>query len=296
MESRQLRALARYAPLLAAVATSESVGGAADELGVPQSSASRGLKALSEALGVPVVRPDGRSVRLTPAGLELARAAQEAVSALRLGIAAAMTQEELSRTELSVAFQTQLGEQFLPRAIGRYRLQRPHVSFSLTHGSRDACIEAVVAGEVMLALVADPPELDAVHVQPLYVEPLVAVVHAGHPLSTARSVTAAQLRQEPSIRLNRGYGLHDSVLRLLGRAGPVPEAAFQVDDYRVAHGLAAAGLGVAILPRSSNGIGTGAVEIAIDDPLASRTIAALVRPDARGLAQEFLLALAEAAR
>lgn len=296
MESHELRAFARYAPLLAAVAITESVGGAADELGIPQSSASRGLKALSEALGIPIMRPDGRSVRLTPAGLELARAAQEAVSALRLGITAARTQEELSQRELSVAFQTQLGEHFLPRAIGRYRLQRPHVTFSLTHGSRDACIQSVVAGEVMLALVADPPELEDVDTQPLYVEPLVAVMNTGHPLSAAKSVTAAQLRLEPSIRLNRGYGLHDSVVRLLETAGPVPEAAFQVDDYRVAHGLAAAGLGVAILPRSSNAMGSGAVEIAIDDPLASRTIAALVRPDARGIAQEFLLVLAEASR
>ncbi|MFK4730318.1 LysR family transcriptional regulator [Agromyces mediolanus] len=296
METGQLRALARYAPLLAAVAATESVGGAADELGIPQPSASRGLKALSEALGIPIVQPDGRTIRLTPAGQELARAAQEAVAALRLGIAAARTQDDLSRTELSVAFQTQLGERLLPRAIGRYRSQRPHVTFSLIHGSRDACIEAAVAGEVMIALVADPPELDTVEVLPLYVEPLVAVVPAGHPLASTASVTAARLLQEPSIRLNRGYGLHDSVLRLLGGAGPVPEAAFHVDDYRVARGLAAAGLGVAILPRASGGIGDGTVEIPIEDPLASRTIAAVVRPEARGIAEEFLLALAEAGR
>ena len=296
MENHRLRVFARYAPLLAAVAASESVGGAADELGIPQPSASRGLRALSEALDVSIVQPDGRSIRLTPAGVELARAAQEAVSALRLGIVAAQTQEDLSRTELSVAFQTQLGERFLPRAIGRYRLQRPHVTFSLKHGSRDACVEAVVAGEVMIALVADPPDLGSVDVQRLYVEPLVAVMHAGNPLSSARSVSAAQLLKEPSIRLNRGYGLHDSVLRLLSSAGPVPEAAFHVDDYRVAHGLAAAGLGVAILPRSSSGISDGTVEIPIDNPLASRTISALIRPDSRGLAEEFLLVLAEAAR
>ncbi|MBF4463212.1 MULTISPECIES: LysR family transcriptional regulator [unclassified Rathayibacter] len=291
-----LSALLKLLPVLAAVAQTGGVTAAAAELGIPQPTASRSLARLSELAGAPLVRREGRGVVLTEAGLRLAESAQEGLAVITAGLAEVRRAGAIEDGRISIAFQTLLGESFVPDVIRRFRQRWPRVGFGLRHGSRALCLQAVADGEAELAIVADPPGLTGTTTTALYTEPLLAVVHSRHPLAARRSVSLDELRGLDLIMLSPGYGLHESARRLLSVDGHDPVPAFEVGDYRAARGLAAAGLGVTILPPSPSSIDDGVREIPIDDPRATREIGVLVRPTGNPVVPEFVRALGAAAR
>ena len=282
-------------PMLVAVARTGSVTAAAAELGVPQPTASRSLARLSELVGAPLLRREGRGVVLTEAGRRLAEVAQDGLALIRAGLTEVQQARDLEDGRIAIAFQTLLGETFVPDVIRRFRRRWPRVGFGLRHGSRALCLGAVADGESELAIVADPPELPGTTTTTLYTEPLLAVVDDRHPLASRRSVTVEELRGLDLIMLSPGYGLHESARRLLSFEGHDPEPAFEVGDYRAARGLAAAGLGLTILPPSPSATEDGVREIPIDDPRAVREIGVLVRDTGNPVVPEFVEALRAAA-
>ncbi|PPG91858.1 LysR family transcriptional regulator [Rathayibacter sp. AY1F3] len=285
----------RLLPLLVAVAQTGSVTAAAAELGIPQPTASRSLARLSALVGTPLVRREGRGVVLTEAGTRLAEVAQDGMSVIRAGLAEVRQAGDVEHGRIDLAFQTLLGESFVPDVIRRFRRRWPQVGFGLRHGSRALCLRAVAEGESELAIVADPPDLPGTTTTTLYSEPLLAVVDPRHPLASRRSVTVEDLRGLDLIMLAPGYGLHESARRLLAVDGRDPVPAFEVGDYRAARGLAAAGLGLTILPPSPSSVDDDVREIPIDDPGASREIGVLARDTGNPVVPEFLRALHAAA-
>jgi len=288
MNPHLVRQLLPHLPLLVGLARTGSVTAAAEELGVPQPSASRSLARLSDLLGVPLLHRVGRGVRLTEAGEVLAEAAATALARVEDGVAGARAQGSQEDAVISVAYQNVLGETYVPRAIARLRTRHPTVRFELSHGARAACIRQVRGGEVDLAVVADPPHVEDLRTVEFFTEPLVAAMSPQHPLAhRGRPVTVEDLKTQDLIILRRGYGLHDSVHRILGTRGELPNAVFEVDDTRDARGLAAAGLGVSVLPP---GLGSGleVAEVPIDHPAARRVIGVVTPPRTTALVDEFV--------
>ncbi|MFJ3958475.1 LysR family transcriptional regulator [Arthrobacter sp. NPDC090010] len=289
MNPRMIREVLPHLPLLAELARTGSVTAAADELGIPQPSASRSLARLAALVGVPLMHRVGRGVQLSEAGASLAAAAAKALAGLEDAVAAARVQGQADDAVITVAYQNVLGEIHVPRAIARFRTRRPKVKFNLMHGSRAACIRMVRAGDVDLAVIADPPHVEDLRTTELFTEPLVATMSPQHPLAHAgRAVTVDDLRTQDLIVLRRGYGLHDSMQRILGTRGEIPHAVFEVDDTRDARGLAAAGLGITVLPANRGGGGLDVAEVPIDHPAAKRIIGVVAPTAGNALVEEFV--------
>lgn len=296
MSDRTVRDILRDLPVLAELRQTGSITAAADELGIPQPSASRSLSRLAGRTGIELVSKSGRGIVLTPAGESLAVAAINALTAVEDGLAAARRNAEAIDSLVTIAYQTVLGESFLPQAIARYRTRNPTARFKLFHGAREHCIEMVQATEADIAVIADPPETADFSRTVLYSEPLYAVVAATHELAQRLdSVTPVDLLQFDLIVLGPGYGLHNSVLRIF-ESDQMPPHTFEVDDYRVARGLAAAGVGVTILPPREPGVDTVTVDIPIRHQAAQRTIGAVTRHHSATIATDFLDALRATAR
>ena len=101
-----------------AVAEHESVHGAAQELVVTQAAVSASLAALQKALGVALVAPDGRGLRLTDAGKSYAGYVQRIIGLLdEAGLAAAACADP-ERGELRIAAVTTAAEQVVPGILG----------------------------------------------------------------------------------------------------------------------------------------------------------------------------------
>ena len=257
--------------LLRALAAEQHVTRAADRLGVPQPTVSRWLSALSADLGTPVIARNGRGVRLTRAGQLLADAAEQALGVLEAGCRRAIGEADPERGQVVLAFLHTMGGVRVPELLRAFRAEHPDVRFALEQAPHEEMLSRVRAGEVDLALTAplptDEPDLGCL---PLYEQPLLLTVPVGHPLASRRRVRIAELADEQFVGVKAGYGLRRITDALCEDAGFLPRLAFEGEEVDTVRGLVAAGLGVALLPKSDSAP-NGVVELTLL-PTASRTI------------------------
>lgn len=88
--------------------------------------------------------------------------------------------------------------------------------------------------------------------EPLLEEDLVLVVAPGHRLARRRSVGLGELSDEPFVLYRPGSGTRNLVVEACRREGFDPIVAFESDAARA---LAAGGVGVAVVPRSTAELG-----------------------------------------
>ncbi|MGO3209688.1 LysR family transcriptional regulator [Brachybacterium sp. AOP42-C2-15] len=289
MNQSDARRLLPDLPVLVELARTGTISEAALVLGMQQPSASRAVARLAQHAGVRLTARQGRSVVLTDAGRHLAEAGTEALALLENGLIAARRQAGTENALISISYQAALGESYLPRAIAHFRTFRRTTRFQLSHGSRRGTLDAVRDGSADLALVAEPENVPGGQVAVLFDEPLVALASTQHPIARLhRPLLPEDLRAHELVILSAGYGLHDSIVRLLADVGGLPESVFEVDDYRVAQGLAAAGVGVTVLPPSAVTHAADVVELPIAHPEARRTIGVVTGPDPSPIVEDFV--------
>jgi LysR family transcriptional regulator, low CO2-responsive transcriptional regulator len=120
-----------------AVAETGSVRAAAEDLVVTQAAVSASLAALQKSLGVALVTPDGRGLRLTDAGTSYARYARRILGLLDEAGRAAAAAADPERGELRIAAVTTAAEQIVPPILGGFRRRHPHTGVRLEAGNRD---------------------------------------------------------------------------------------------------------------------------------------------------------------
>jgi DNA-binding transcriptional LysR family regulator len=265
-----------YLPVLVALGEVEHVTAAAAMLRMPQPTVSRIIRRLEARLAVRLVEPAGRGVRLTDSARAFIPYAQRSLEAVSDGLDALQSRNQLARATVRIAFQTSLGERFVPELIRTVRRTHPGMRFVLSQGARRMCLDMLVDGETDIALVSrltPPPEgLDVIH---LFEQPLCVLVAEDHRWAGEKSLHIRDLNAEPIITLKAGFGLRGSVDELFTAAGVLPTMAFEGDDLHTMRGLVASGLGVAIAPREV-APPAGCVQITIADKEARRDIGAAV--------------------
>ncbi len=120
-----------------AVAEGGSVRAAAQELVVTQAAVSASLAALQRSLGMALVAPDGRGLRLTDAGTAYAGYARRILGLLDEAGRAAAAAADPEHGELRIAAVTTAAEQILPGILGGFRRSHPHTGVRLEAGNRD---------------------------------------------------------------------------------------------------------------------------------------------------------------
>ncbi len=276
MNSDEVGVVLPYLPVLVALGEVEHVTTAAAMLRMPQPTVSRIIRRLETKLGVKLVEPAGRGVRLTAAARAFIPHAQRALDSVSEGLHVLQSRHQSARATVRIAFQTSLGERFVPELIRSVRRTHPHIRFALSQGARRICLDALINGETDIALASrltPPPEgLDVIH---LFEQPLCALVADDHPWAEEKTLNMTEFASEPIITLKPEFGLRGSVDELFTSAGVLPSLAFEGDDLHTMRGLVASGLGVAIAPREDVPP-PGCVQIAIADPGARRDIGAAV--------------------
>jgi LysR family transcriptional regulator, glycine cleavage system transcriptional activator len=106
---------------------------AAEELGVSQAAVSWQVKALEKRLDQPLFRRLTREVALTPAGERLARAASEAMSALRGALA---DLDDSGQGVLAITTLQTLAGQWLAPRIGAFQVAHPQIAVRLESSNR----------------------------------------------------------------------------------------------------------------------------------------------------------------
>ena len=255
-----------------AVAQQEHITQAAEQLAVSQPAVSRSIARLEHELGVPLFEREGRSVRLNRYGKTFLTHVERALNEIAEG------QRELAdmvgplRGTVAIGFIHVLATQLLPILIRRFRAGHSQVEVKLSQGSTATLLEQLRAGDTDLCLIATHPEQEDLRWAPLFEEEIFAVVPPDHPLAGRESVRLAELADEPFITFKPGWGLRLLNDELCRQAGFSPRVAFEGDEVATVHGLVAAGLGVALIPRTPAPREARAAWLPVSEPRCFRTI------------------------
>lgn len=238
---------------------------------MPQPTLSRAIARLSDAIGSPLVQPDGRGIALTRHGELLAAHGRRALAEMAAGVRAVRAETDPDSGTVVLAFLHSLGPSVIPALLKGFRRIHPRVTVQLTQDSAAAILSQVVDGSADLALAAPvPDDHPALEATALAQQPLMLLVPRHHRMAGHATVTLPELAGLELITLAAGYGVRTITDGLLRSSGVPPKYAFESQEMTTAAGLVAAGLGVAILPPGNRVAGT--VEVVLDHPDATRTI------------------------
>jgi DNA-binding transcriptional LysR family regulator len=271
-----------------AIADEGSFTRAAEQLLVAQPSLSQQIKSLEQELGGPLLERLPTGVRLTAAGKALLPEARAAVTHAESGRRNARSALGLEAGELEVATVTSVAIGLLPPAFERWRERYPGTTITLreyTH--RRTLDDAVRIGVGDIAVGPRPPEWRGPVVE-LGWEEFVAVLPTSDPLSKSRRPVALEaLADRDWVLFGRDHGLSELVLETCARAGFAPRRTVETGQVAAASHLAAAGLGVTIVPDNVVPSGLKATIRSLKPPLV-RQLVAFSRQEWSPLAAAFL--------
>jgi len=213
-----------------------------------QSTVSKAVKQLEEEIGAPLFERLGHRTRLTDLG-EAVYPRAVRLLADRADLLAELDElRGLKRGTLRLGLPPVGSSNIFAPLLARYRSKYPGIEVRLTEHGGDELMEMVRSGELELAanLLSESPDFAW---QDVRREPLVAVIAADHPLAGASSTNIKALENDPFLLFAEGFAIN----RLIGDAcrrhgfDPVVAARSSQVDFLIE--LAAAGVGVAFMPR-----------------------------------------------
>jgi DNA-binding transcriptional LysR family regulator len=234
------------------VAELGSFSRAAEALFLTQPTVSEHVRALEDALGVPLLDRLGRGATPTRAGTLLLGYAQRMLALAREAAQAIEQFQGRVSGELTVGGSTIPGEYVVPELIGAFRGKYPDVRVSLLIGSSREVQTWVEEGRVEIGVVGAAPAGRVLEGRPLMADELVVVVGAEHPWATRATVSLDELKVEPMIVRERGSGSRQTFERALEGVG------LDLGGFRIVGEIAStqaikqavrAGVGVSLISR-----------------------------------------------
>jgi DNA-binding transcriptional LysR family regulator len=272
---------------LLAIADEGSFTRAAEQLLVAQPSLSQQIKSLEQELAGSLLERLPTGIRLTAAGKVFLPEARAAVAHAERARRNARSALGLQAGELEVATVTSAAFGVLPPAFERWRERHPGTTITLReYTSSRALDDAVRIGVGDIAVGPRPREWSGPVVE-LGWEEFVAIVPASDPLATRkRPVLLEELAERDWVLFGPGHGLSELILEICARAGFTPRSTVETDQVAAAAHLAAAGLGVTLVPNNVVPEGLHAAVRSLKPPLA-RQLVAFTRRDWSPLAAAF---------
>lgn len=203
------------------VARHNSVGRAAQVLGVTQPAVTKTIRELEDILAKRLLEKDGRGVRITRYGEVFLRHAGASVAAIQNGI------DSLSRLNagppVRIGALPTVSARIMPAAMKRFLAEGTDSPVRIVTGENQVLLEQLRTGtlDLVIGRLAAPEQMSGLTFKYLYSEEVRFVVRNGHPLLTDAHFDFGRLRDYPILMPPVG-----SVIRPF------------VDRYLLAHGMA----------------------------------------------------------
>jgi DNA-binding transcriptional LysR family regulator len=225
---------------------------AAAVLHMSQSALSHQIAAIERELGTPVIERLPRGIRPTAAGLAAAAEARIAVAAAGRAVLAGRRAAAGDGGRIRIATAETMTGWVLVPVLRSWRRRFPTVELDLKeYTSADRMMEALQAGQTDVVVGPMPTRADA-HTELLGREEIVVVAAPEHRFSAMDSVPLDELTAEPLVHYDQGNGFGVWVdLFAAERGVMLPPPTLRTGSPRTAAQLAAAGMGVAIVPYSA---------------------------------------------
>jgi DNA-binding transcriptional LysR family regulator len=227
-----------------AVAEHGGITRAAAALHRVQSNVTTRVKQLEGRLGTQLFHRQGRRLVLSTEGKLLLAYAERL---LRLSAEAqAALQGRAPQGVLKIGALESTAATRLPPVLARYHRAHPAVRLELITGTTGALIDKVLREEVEAAFVAEPFAAAGLELRHVYTEELVLITPRGH-----APVRAPQdIEQRTILAFATGCSYRRRLEAWLGRSNVVAERVMEYGSYHAIVACAAAGGGIAVVPKS----------------------------------------------
>jgi len=245
MELRQLR-------YLVALADEQHFTRAAARAHVAQPALSQQLRKLEDELGVALVDRTTRRVHLTEAGTLLTARARRVLAELDDARAELQQLTGLVAGRVTIGLTTTPGPLDLVRLLADFHARHPAVELAVREDLSTTLADGLRDDTLDLAFLSIVDERDrrGLELEELVEEPLVVMLPDGHRLAGRARLRIADLRGEGLVSFTEGATIRQAVHRVAAEAGFEPRVASETREVARMRAMVAAGLGIAVLPRS----------------------------------------------
>jgi DNA-binding transcriptional LysR family regulator len=252
---------------------------AAAALHMSQPALSHQIAAIERELGTPVVERLPRGIRPTAAGLAAVAEARIALAAADRAVMAGRRVAAGSGGRVRIACAETMTAWVLVPVLRNWRRQFPDVELDLKeYTSADRMLDVLLGGGADITVGPPPTQTDE-HIEVLGNEEVVVVASEEHRFSHMDRVPLAELTAEPLVHYNPDNGNAIWVDQFAAERGVVlPQPTLRTGSPRTAAQLAAAGMGVAIVPFSALTPPPGGTVRSLDPPELREVIVVVGAP------------------
>ncbi len=265
-----------------AVADAGTFHGGAERARVSQPTVSAQIRALETALGVDLFERGARGAALTAAGRAFVDRVREALVAVDDAVFASTRSGRPFAGSVNLGAIPTIAPYLLPRSLAVVRSRWPDWRVRLTEARTAELLDELRAGHLDAAVIAQVADLGDLHFEAIRNDPFALVVPVGHRLAKRRSITAAELEDEPLLLLEEGHCLRDQALAACGEPTRPGVIDVRAGSLRTIVQMVAGGLGVTLLPVMALEVeladDLGLVPVPFARPKPARTVGLVWRP------------------
>ena len=242
---------------IVAVARERHFGKAAEACYVSQPTLSVAIKKLEEELELKLFERSAGEVTVTPLGEQIVQQAQTVLDQAAAIKEIAKRGKDPLAGPLNLGVIYTIGPYLLPDLVRQNISRTPQMPLVLQENFTAKLLEMLRAGEIDCAIMAEPFPDTGLAIAPLYDEPFMAALPAGHPMAGRASITSDELKNETMLLLGTGHCFRDHVLevcpefaRFSSNAEGIRKS-FEGSSLETIKHMVAAGMGVTLVPRLS---------------------------------------------
>ncbi|MDO6746406.1 hydrogen peroxide-inducible genes activator [Gilvimarinus sp. 1_MG-2023] len=239
---------------VAALADELHFGRAAAACHVSQPTLSIAVKKLEQSLGVSLFERTRRGVGLTPLGQQVAERARELLAQAAGINDLVQSAREAPHGPLAIGALPSVGPYVLPQCIPLLQKTAPAMPLSVYEGPSSELARRLRSGELDAVITVAPFTMADIVCQPLFDEPLLALLPAHHPLAKKACIDTPDLDPTQMLLMAEGDELRESLLAIFPHlqtsvAGEHVRARVQGSTLESLRHMVASGLGISVLPQ-----------------------------------------------
>ncbi|SFI29673.1 DNA-binding transcriptional regulator, LysR family [Paenibacillus sp. UNC496MF] len=188
------------------VADRGSFSAAAQALHMTQPAVTMQVQSLEDYFGTKLLQRSTKRIELTEAGRALMPYAQRSIDLIR------ETDQQMSKFTKQLKGRLQLGasltigEYILPRLLGPFGQEFPHIAISMKVMNTAQIMEEIVNHQLNFGLIEAPVNHPDMHMEAVMSDELKLIVGKAHPLAGSREVELEDVMKHPIVLREQGSG------------------------------------------------------------------------------------------
>jgi DNA-binding transcriptional LysR family regulator len=246
----------RQLQIFAEAAQRLSFARVAERLHLTPAAVSFQIKQIESMSGFALFERVGRRVSLTEAGAGLLVYAKVILQALADADQTMQSLNGLTGGRVTIGL-VSTAKYIVPHMLARFQASYPGVVINLMDGNRRQIIEALLRGDIDLAVMGQPPGGADVVAEAFAAHPSVIIVPPSHPLVGLGTLSPALLAAERFVLREEGSGTRALFERFFQTAGFAPLVAMTSSSNETIKQAVIAGMGIALISHHTIGLEHG---------------------------------------